>query len=79
MLMCASRSQKCALRVALGADLRRHPVEALRAVLRTCELPVRNRACDTAIAAVKRVDRDEPEMGERGTQEVWRPVVGPGR
>ena len=50
--------------VAFLPDLRRHAVEALRALLRARERHVGDRARDAAVAIVERMDGDEPEMGE---------------
>ena len=53
----------------LQPDLRRHAVEALRAVLRAGQRHISDSARDAAVAVFKRVDGDEPEMREAGFQD----------
>jgi hypothetical protein len=55
---------------ALLADLRRHAVEALRAVLRARQREIGNRTGGAPIAIVQGVDRHEPEITESGLQHV---------
>ena len=61
--------QDVVIGVALLPDLRRHAVEALRAVFRARQSHVGDGARDAAVAVIERVDGHEPEMGEPGFQD----------
>src|ERR1700722_19592696 len=50
-------------------DLRRHAVEALRALFGTRERHVGDGARDTAIAIVERMDGEEPQMSDAGLED----------
>jgi hypothetical protein len=54
--------------VAFLADLRRHAVKALGAILGSSQAEIGDRARDAAIAVVEGVDGDKPEMGKAGLQ-----------
>src|SRR5438445_1898963 len=56
--------QHVIIRTALVADLRGHAVKALRALVRSCERHISDRARSASVAVLERVDGDEPEMGD---------------
>ena len=55
--------------IALPTDLRRHAVEALRAVLGARERHIGDRTRDAPVAVVERVDGHEPQMGDGGLED----------
>ena len=55
--------------ISFTLDLRGHAVEALRAVFRAREDHIGDGAGDAPVAVVKWMDRQEPEMCERGGQD----------
>jgi len=50
--------------LAFSLDLRRQTVETLRAAIGARQEQIADGPCDTAIAVVERMQRDEPQMAE---------------
>src|SRR5712691_3932136 len=71
-LLC--RFKQIVIGPALQTDLRRHAVEALRAVLGPGEGHIGNGARDTAVAVIERVHGYEPQM-RNGRPDNWIGVV----
>jgi hypothetical protein len=56
--------QHVVVRIPLQTYLGGHAVKPLRAILRPCKRHIGDRARDTSVAIVERMDGDKPEMGE---------------
>src|SRR5437867_2427866 len=60
--------QDVVIGIPFETDLRGHAVKPLRAFLRTCQNPVRDRTRNATVAIIKGVDRDKPQVSDGGLQ-----------